>query len=93
MNRAYIEQSSTTRDHDGNKSVTISVYDDYANGTVTVESRFDDDLELLQYCKDMASDEDASVCDVIDGILEYGIGVTINGVDYTWNQIEHIFEE
>ncbi len=98
-NTAFIETFECRRtDLDKNTSqIEVRAYDDYNRGDsqITPDSGVDleNDLDILQYCKDYGSDESKGICDVIDSLLEYAKGVIINGTEYNWEEIKHIFKE
>lgn len=91
MNRIYIETNIVENTKSGCKSNEIKVYDDYGTGTFIVKSIPDDDLEILQLCKDIGSDSNKTICAVMDHILEINKGVHINNEFYKWEKIRHIF--
>ena len=90
-NRAYIEQHEVTIRHNGEKYKEVVTFDNYTAGECLIDSYFDDDLELLQYCKDHIADVSDGVGSVLDSISESKKGVEINGKWYEWEQIQHIF--
>ena len=49
------------------------------------------DIDALQYLIDYGSDESSNICDVIDSLLEYQKGLTINNTYYDWDEIKHLF--
>ena len=71
----------------------IKTWDNYNSGDTSIgEDEIPaNDLDCLQYCKDYGSDASIGICDVIDGILEFCSGVTINATWYEWEEIKHIF--
>ena len=69
----------------------IVVSDNYQEGSLPVDEIPDDPMEILQLCKDIGSDVSKAVCDIIDWVLENGVGVNINDDFYDWDAIKHIF--
>jgi len=71
----------------------IRIWDNYNSGdiSITKEEIPANDLLALQYLIDIGSDESKNVCDVVDALLEYQCGVTINGTYYSWEEIKHLF--
>lgn len=91
-NQVFIEQHEVTVWHSRQQHISVVVYDDYNSGDAILESIFEDDLQLLLWCKNIGSDMSDGICDVLDGVLEHGYPIIINGAEYTWDKIKHIFE-
>jgi len=71
----------------------ISAFDNYNTGDVSIEEDQipQTDIDALQYCIDNASDMSHGICDIVDSLLEYQKGVTINGTFYDWDEIKGCF--
>lgn len=72
----------------------IIISDNYNSGSMLIsEDKIPKtDIEALQYLKDYGSDESTGICDVVDAILEYRWSIFINGTNYSWEEIKHIFD-
>ena len=98
-NRAYLEtiECKRTKGGIGQTWIEARIYDDYNTGEIIIPPDngvdIENDLDILQYCKDYGSDDSAGMCDVIDSILEYQKGITINATFYDWNELKHLFGE
>ena len=92
-NRIFIDVNKVTNVVTNDSFFEITISDNYNSGEVliTEEQIPKTDIEALQYLKDYGSDESTGVCDVIDALLEYKYGVTINGTHYSWEEIKHLF--
>ena len=93
-NHVSVDVNKVTNIVSKNSYHEISITDSYNIGSINIEEEQipKTDIEALQYLKDMGSDVSNEICDIIDAILEYQYGVTINDTHYDWDEIKHIFE-
>jgi len=98
-NLAFIETVNVTKtfEDDSKARLEVKVWDNYAEGSADCSADglvdIEDELSILQFCKDYASEDSKAVCDVIDSLYEYEKGVNINGTFYSWDEIKHIFKD
>lgn len=74
---------------------SIEIQDSYNSGSIRIEDEGvpETDLEALQYLINDGSVQSKQVFDVVNSILEYESGVTINATFYDWDEIKHLFNE
>lgn len=94
-NRYYSNINKVENVKTGDIYYEIDIFDDYGYGSVDVteEQTTMNDMETLQYLKDIGSDMSSGVCGVIDGLFEQQKGITINKTFYDWDEIKQVFEE
>ena len=98
-NQVYLETVEVKRTYKPDEALWIEarIYDNYNSGDTIIPKEdcgvnLEDDLSILQFCKDYGSDENAGICDIIDSLLENQKGLTINGTFYDWEEIKHLFD-
>ena len=101
-NLAYIQTVEVKKTYAEEIVIDVRVWDNFTEGDSYIGEKgqvgdrgvdVKDDMSILQYCKDIGSDDSASICSVIDSILENKKGVEINGTFYEWDKIKHIFPD
>lgn len=92
MNKAIVEQFTKTRYHDEKKEVILVVRDGNYHGEIKLTNICHDDLVLLKFCRKTASLVDENICKVMNSIAASKSGVDVNGYDFTWKDVKHIFE-
>ena len=94
-NRATIIQQTATIRHNGQKSKEIVVSDDYAMGTIDLDSSdtfYENDLELLaMVVQSIAEGGLDAITGVLDHVKECERGISIEGTWYDWEDIKHVF--
>jgi len=92
-NKAVIQQVTTITHKTKETSKSVSVFDDYEQGSILLDEFFDDDMELLKFViKESQKPELQAVYDVLDSVYAYKKGLEIEGTWYDWEQIEPFFE-
>ena len=93
-NRATIIQQTTTIKYNGQKSKGIVVSDDYAMGTIGIDSSdtfYENDLELLaMVVQSIAEGGFDPVAGVLDHVQECERGISIEGTWYDWEEIKNV---
>jgi hypothetical protein len=93
-NRATIIQQTTTIKYNGQESKEIVVADDYAMGTIDLDSSdtfYEDDLELLaMVVQSIAEGGFDAITGVLDHVQECERGMNIEGTWYDWEEIKHV---
>ena len=92
-NRAYANVNKVTNIVTNNSYFEIDIFDNHNYGSVIIEEEQipKTDIDALKYLRDNGSYESDDVCDLIDSLLEYNNGITINDTFYEWEEIKHIF--
>ncbi len=92
-NAAYIDVNEIKNVVTKTVFYEVKVWDNYNEGDIFVgDTEYPKtDLDALQYCIDCAFDMPDGINDVIDNLLEYRKGVTINATFYEWDEIKHLF--
>jgi len=78
--------------------ICVRMQDGYSTGQVDIPTEDSgvniyDNLGILEWCKDFGSDDSVEMADLIDYIIEEECSVTINGTEYSWDEIKHLFGE
>jgi len=93
-NRANIEQQTRITRHNGKEYKTIDIFDDYEQGSLSIEEFEEKPLNILRYVLREQKDSFCSGIDmVIENVISWKNGMWIEGYWYTWEQIKPIFEE
>ena len=99
-NRATIIQQTTTIKYNGQKSKEIVVSDDYAMGTISLDSVsatdtfYEDDLELLAtIIQAIAEGGFDAITGILEHVQECVKGIYIEGTWYDWEEIKHVLEK
>ncbi len=75
-------------------SYVIEVWDDYNQGSTSIieEEVPQTDIDALICCITYSADGSSDISDVINAIEEYQEKVTINGTEYSWDEIKNLFD-
>jgi len=83
---------------DSEKFHMCRVSDEYEDGFFDIaepeedkDNIYNDNLALLKECWNMGFDVSKQISNIMDSIVEYQKGVTINEKYYEWGEIKHIF--
>lgn len=97
-NKAYIQQVTTTTHKTKQTTKSVSVFDDYDQGSICLDDHrdtfFEDDMELLLFVLETVKTvglEDVN--DVLDSVYGNKKGMVIEDTWYDWDQIEPVFEK
>lgn len=93
-NKAYIQQITTITHKTKETTKSVSVFDDYEQGSILLEKFFEDDMELLMFVLEKAKTVGLDdVNEVLDSVYGNKKGMDIEGTWYDWEQIEPVFEK
>ena len=99
-NRATIVQQTTTIKYNGQENKEIVVSDDYAMGTISLDSVsatdtfYENDLELLAaVVKVIAEGGFDAITGILEHVQECVKGISIEGTWYDWEEIRDVLEK
>ena len=94
-NRASICQETVKQYRNGQESKVISVFDDYGQGSISVESFSDDDMEVLAMVMKEVQEQGGldNVETILDSVVSSEKGLYIEGTWYDWKEIKPVFDK
>ena len=93
-NRASICQETVKQYKNGQESKVISVFDDYGQGSISVESFSDDNMEVLaMVMREVQEGGLDNVETILDSVVSNEKGLYIEGTWYDWKEIKPVFDK
>lgn len=97
-NQAYIQQETITVHKTQQITKKVSVFDDYGEGYICLDSYcdtfYEDDLELLLFVLETVKNGEYEAVDtILSYVYENEKGMYIEGTWYNWEQIKPIFQK
>ena len=93
-NRASICQETVKQYENGQESKVISVFDDYGQGSISVESFSDDNMEVLaMVMREVQEGGLDNVETILDSVVSNEKGLYIEGTWYDWKEIKPVFDK
>lgn len=96
--RTYIQQETTIIHKTKRTTKTVSIFDDYSQGSICLDDYRDtfceDDMELLLFVLEAVKDGGLETVDtIVSSAFEDEKGMYIEGTWYDWEQIQPVFEK
>lgn len=96
--RAYIQQETTIIHKTKQTTKTVSIFDDYGQGSICLgnyrDTFYEDDLELLLFVLETVKTGGLEAVDsILSSVFEDEKGMYIEGTWYDWEQIIPVFEK